>query len=110
MADSTRNPGYLSHRVELQRRQTSTDELGGMMADWVSLGPLWARVRAERLREGVTSDHLAATITYEVLIRFRDDIHQGMRFLFADHVLRVKTCADMAGDKRFLICMCEAEK
>lgn len=110
MITSTQNPGALKHRVELQEKQTMADGFGGQTSAWQSRAFLWARVAVQSQREGESGDHLVAELTHQVLIRFRDSITAGMRFVYAGRVLRILSCADFDGEKRFLTCLCQEEK
>lgn len=110
MSNSLKNPGKLAHRVELQERVNVADELGGNDAIWTTLTMLWAQVAPIRQTGGERADHLQGVLTHEVHIRYRDDIRDGMRFLYRGRKLRILSCLDRDESRRFLTCLCEEEK
>ncbi|MEP3628874.1 MAG: phage head closure protein [Hyphomicrobiales bacterium] len=110
MRGAINNPGELSHLLVLQKCERVADGLGGQSENWVKLRNVWARVSLQSQREVATGDHLAGELNYEVLIRYRDDIEVGMRFVFRDQNLEIQSCADIAGDQCFLVCLCQEIK
>lgn len=110
MARTIYNPGRLAHRVELQNQTISEDGVGGSVVNWTTLAFLWARVSPTRQSGRDVGDHLGAEITHEVLIRHRDSVAVGNRFLFQNRELRILSCVDFEAESRFLTCLCEEEK
>lgn len=110
MRRTTQNPGHLAHRVELQQKAKTSDGIGGDQVTWSTLAFLWARVTPTSQSGGETADHLKGRITHELLIRHRDGVMVGMRFLYRARPLRILSCTDFTGQGRFLVCLCEEEK
>lgn len=110
MRGTVSNPGELSHLLALQKCERVSDGLGGQSETWVKLRDIWARVTVQSQREAASGDHLVSELNYEVLIRYRDDIEVGMRFIFRGQNLEIQSCADIAGDRCFLVCVCQEIK
>ena len=110
MRGTINNPGELSHLLALEKCERVSDGLGGQSENWVKLRDVWARVTAQSQRETASGDHLTSELNYEVLIRYRDDIEIGMRFVFREQNLEIQSCADIAGDRCFLVCVCQEIK
>ena len=110
MRGAINNPGELTHLLTLQKCEKVADGLGGQLENWVKLRDVWARVNVQSQRETALGDHLTGELNYEVLIRHRDDIEVGMRFVFRDQNLDIQSCADLAGDRCFLVCLCQETK
>lgn len=110
MRGAVGNPGELSHLVELQRCERSSDALGGQLETWVKVSSLWARVSVQSQREETQGDHLEGRLNMEVIMRYRDDVEVGMRLLFKNQTLVIQSCADVTGQGCFLVCLCQAEK
>jgi len=110
MRGAINNPGELTHLLALQKCEKVADGLGGQLENWVKLRDVWARVSVQSQRETALGDHLTGELNYEVLIRHRDDIEVGMRFVFRDQNLDIQSCADLAGDRCFLVCLCQETK
>ena len=110
MRGAINNPGELSHLVALHQCEPVADSLGGQTENWVKLRDVWARVSVQSQRETASGDHLTSELNYEVLVRYCDDVAVGMRFVFREQNLEIQSCADIAGDRCFLVCVCQEIK
>jgi SPP1 family predicted phage head-tail adaptor len=98
--------GALRDRVQLQRRDMAPEDSGGHVTIFVPLATLWARVRALSPRAIQTADGRATEITHAVVLRYRDDVAPGDRFVCRGRLLDVRSAEDLNGRRVFLSCLC----
>lgn len=98
--------GTLTDRVQLKRRDMTTDSTGGHQTMFVPLTSVWARVRSLRGRQGTSADGRAVEISHSVVLRFRTDIKPGDRILYRGRNLDVVSAADLNGRRAYLSCAC----
>ena len=96
----------LTDRVQLQRRELTAETEGGHAEVFVPMTMLWARVTAIGAREAQTADGRAVSVSHTVVLRFRNDIKAGDRFVYRGRHLDVVSAEDLSGRKRFLGCRC----
>lgn len=96
----------LTDRVQLQRRELSPEVEGGHAEVFVPMLTLWARVTAIGARETQTADGRSVSISHTVVLRYRNDIRPGDRFVYRGRHLDVVSAEDLSGRKRFLGCRC----
>jgi len=96
----------LTDRVQLQRRELTGEAEGGHAELFVPLTTLWARVTAIGTREAQTADGRSVSISHTVVLRHRNDIRAGDRFVYRGRYLSVVSAEDLSGRKRFLGCRC----
>jgi SPP1 family predicted phage head-tail adaptor len=98
--------GALSDRVQLKRRDATTETEGGHVATFVPLATVWARVRSLAGRQGQTSDGRTISLSHVVVLRFRTDLGPGDRVVYRGHNLEVVSAADLNGSRAYLSCLC----
>lgn len=98
--------GTLTDRVQLKRRDMSSQPGGGHDIVYVPLTSVWARVRSLRGRQGTSADGRAVEISHAVVLRFRTDLRPGDRIFYRGRNLDVVTAADLNGRKAYLSCTC----
>ncbi|MDK3019283.1 phage head closure protein [Pseudodonghicola flavimaris] len=104
----------LNRRLVLEAAERVPDGAGGAIQSWVSLGELWAEVRARSGRERARAGEPVSRVSYRIVVRgapagalqrplpdqrFRD----GARL----YLIRAVTEADAAG--RYLVCFADEE-
>lgn len=98
--------GTLTDRVQLKRRDMSSEPGGGHGTLFVPLTSVWARVRSLRGRQGTSADGRAVEISHAVVLRFRTDLKPGDRILYRGRNLDVVSAADLNGRRTYLSCAC----
>ncbi|WP_338722959.1 phage head closure protein [Devosia sp. XK-2] len=98
--------GTLTDRVQLKRRETSSDGVGGHERLYVPVTHLWARVRSLSGRQGTNADGRVVAISHSVVLRFRNDVSPGDRIVYRGRNLDVVSMADLNGRRAYLSCAC----
>lgn len=99
-------PGTLTDRVQLKRRESSSDGGGGHERVYVPVNHLWARVRSLTGRQGTNADGRTVAISHSVVLRFRADVSPGDRIVYRGRNLDVVSTADLNGRRAYLSCAC----
>lgn len=98
--------GTLTDRVQLKRREMTSEDEGGHVALFVPVTSLWARVRSLTGRQGTSADGRAVEISHSVVVRFRSDVKPGDRMVYRGRNLDVVSAADLNGRRAYLSCAC----
>jgi SPP1 family predicted phage head-tail adaptor len=98
--------GALRDRVQLKRRDMSPEDEGGQLTTFVPVATIWGRVRALSSRPTAAGDGRATSITHSVVVRYRQDVRPGDRFVFAGRNLDVVAADDLNGHRAYLSCAC----
>lgn len=98
--------GTLTDRVQLKRKDMSTEAEGGQITMFVPLATVWARVRSLSGRRGETADGRGVAVSHVVVLRFRNDVKPGDRMVYRGRTLDVISAADMNGRRAYLSCSC----
>jgi SPP1 family predicted phage head-tail adaptor len=82
--------GNLRDRVEI-RRQTNVKNpsTGGLTRSWASVATVWAQVRAINGREAIIGSTLQGISTFEIIIRYRDDLKAADQILWDGRELNI---------------------
>lgn len=103
------DPGRLTARLELQAETAMPDGQGGETAAWTPVASLWGLVEPVAARPHEEASAQAATITHRVIVRMRDDVRRGMRFLHRGRELSIRAVHDPDERRAYLACLCEEE-
>jgi SPP1 family predicted phage head-tail adaptor len=98
--------GALRDRVQLQRKDTTTEDEGGAATVYVPIVSLWARVTAVGARPSSDADARSVSMTHTVVIRHRTGVNPGDRFVYRGRPLEVLSAEDITGRRAFLACRC----
>jgi SPP1 family predicted phage head-tail adaptor len=98
--------GGLRDRVQLQRKEQTGEDEGGIATMFVPVMTLWARVTAVGARPATVADARSAALTHTVVIRFRTGVIPGDRFVYRGRALEVLSAEDISGRRAFLACRC----
>lgn len=104
------DPGFLAHRIAVERPVETPDGSGGATLDWQPLATLWAAIEPLGAAESTDADRLATRITHRVTIRFRADVEGGMRLIHRGRSLRIAALRDPDETRRFLELHAEEER
>lgn len=96
--------GRLRHKVVIQ----SYEEIDGPFnkGDWVDVGNVWAEIGSVSGKELIASGAELSSVTYKIIIRYREDITAKDRILHKDKIYGIK--AVLPDNKRtMLTLLCE---
>lgn len=100
--------GDLRHRVTFQTLSRVSDNQGGFTESWSNLAEVWAFIKPVSSKERLFGQRLQYQRSHEVIIRFRNDITQEMRFLFDNRIFQIK--GTRASDERKFFLTIDAEE
>lgn len=98
--------GSLTDRVQLQRRDVAPEDEGGHAITFVPAWTMWARVAAVGASRGLNADARGVSISHTVVLRYRNDVRPGDRFVYRGRHLHVVSTEDVSGRRKFLGCRC----
>ena len=93
------NPGELNNRIEIQkyiRDGDNVNEVGEEVKTWQLYKKLWAKFYNSSVKDQLKAEKSAASIVYEIVIWYRNDIDTTMRVVCKgktysiDHVVNYK--------------------
>ena len=99
--------GDLRTRLTLEAPTRTGDGGGGASVVWETVAQVWAAVRPLTGDEAVTLDRVAGTSSYEIVIRYRDDVTLEMRFRDGARVWDINAAFDPDARRRWLKCLAE---
>jgi len=103
-------PGWIAHRVAIERPVASPDGAGGATLDFEPVATVWAAIEPLSAREDGASGRLGTRITHRITLRWRADITGAMRLVHRGRVLRIVSLRDPDEARRFLIIDAEEER
>lgn len=85
----------LRHRVTLQSRSTISDGSGQELQTWTDVLTAWAAIEPALGATQVVGEADFASITHDVLIRFRPNVTARMRLKYGSRVFEVVSVIDI---------------
>jgi SPP1 family predicted phage head-tail adaptor len=104
------DPGWIAHRVAIERPIRSTDGAGGAEIAFETLATVWAAIEPISAREDGGSGRLATAVSHRVTIRWRADVTGAMRLRHRGRTLRIASLRDPDESRRFLVIEAEEER
>jgi SPP1 family predicted phage head-tail adaptor len=100
--------GKLRHRVIIQEKVLTPDGQGGNSQSWREFATVWASVESQGGREFQTARQTRATLTDQVVMRYRAGITSDMRIVHRGRILAIaRPPMDPDGRERELLLFCE---
>ncbi|OCG38541.1 phage head closure protein [Gilliamella sp. Gris1-4] len=102
--------GRLRSRITLQKYQSSRDDFGQVIQNWVDIANVWAEVKAVTGKELMLSQQEMSGTTIRVYIRYRKDIDTTWRIKYliaGSQYLNIKAVLPDA-KRTYLELLCEA--
>lgn len=99
--------GALRTRVFIEQQSTTQDAVGQPVLIWTTLATVWAEVRYRRGLESIQADAMTSTVVARVRIRYRSDVHAGMRVRYGGIVYNITAVLPDVNSKDFLDLTCE---
>lgn len=82
----------LKHRLILQQEVQTDDGQGGYGRGWQDVAELWAEITPLSARaEALVSAQLQASVTHRIVLRYRSGVTAGMRLLFENRALNIRS-------------------
>ena len=82
--------GLLRDRITIRRQvNTKNPQTGGLTRTWQTLDTVYAQVRAVNGRESLVEQTLQGISTFEVMIRYRDDLKPADQVLWNGRELNI---------------------
>lgn len=79
--------GRLDQRITIQQKTVARGALGGHAETWSTLATVWAETVDMTGREIFNAKAMGSAATQTLTIRYRTDVKEDMRVLFADGTL-----------------------
>lgn len=98
------DPGKLRTRLTLESAVRSPDGAGGHVESWSAVANMFARVEPVSAKSRAGADQTIETVTHRIVIRCRDDVRSGMRFVHGNRVFAIVTVHDPDETGRYLVC------
>ena len=74
-----KGPQQLNKRIELQRKTSVADSMGGFTDTWATYATVWARKRTHRSDEAVQAMQMSGVAVHNIRIRYRSDVQGSDR-------------------------------
>lgn len=78
------NPGELINRIDIQNYVRTENEVGEEVKQWQSYKKLWSKFFNSSVKGQLKAGKDAASIVYEIVIRYRKDIDTTMRVVYKE--------------------------
>lgn len=103
--------GRMRSRVGLYTPDTTADDLGGAVTNWVFRRAIWAAIKPKSLSEIRENGRLSVTQSYLVVIRYVPSFPERARLVWNGRILRVVAASDpdTRGERLHLICEEESQ-
>lgn len=106
MSRELRQAGRLRHRIRIQEKATTLDDLGEPVNSWADVAAVWSDKMALRQREFVAAGGEQQEVTVVYRIRWRPDINVQMRVIDGGTALNIRQAIDETGARRTLTLRC----
>ena len=100
-------PAPLSHRLILQSRNDTAQQEGELVTHWTTIAKVWGALIDSRVTRKEEAQQMVEVAQHRIIIRHRDDVASGWRFLLDARELDIRTVIDPDQTGRFLSCLCE---
>ncbi len=94
--------GRFRHRVELQRKTTTTDETGQTDLAWQTYASVWCEIMPTSTREYLSQSGDRAEITHTIALRFRADVRPKDRVKYGSRIFDIHGVVNIDERNRFL--------
>jgi len=96
------DPGALTHRLTLERRNESPDGCGGTDVTWSAVASIWGVVKPHRAIAFDRADQTDEELTHTITCRFRNDVASGWRLTMDERTFDVVTVHDPDERRRYI--------
>lgn len=104
----------LDRKLELEEPRITPDGFGGGSRSWVSVGPIWAAVRARSAREIEAGGRGRSSVSHRILVRGAPEgstarPRADQRFRDGSRVFLIRGVAEADARGRYLLCWADEE-
>lgn len=99
--------GRLNRRVVIQQRLSTENELGEKVSGWSTVTTVWANIMQKSGMETIRNDMQMSVVDSSIRIRYRTDIHAGMRVLDGNTVYDIQAVILDRQNKQFTDLVCQ---
>ncbi|MEP1206723.1 MAG: phage head closure protein [Rhizobiaceae bacterium] len=97
------------HRLTLQSRSEAAGEDGVLETTWTNVAAVWGAFVSSDIQRREEAQQMVEVLQHQIVIRYRDDLASGWRFLLDDREIAILSVIDPDQTRRFLSCRCEEE-
>ncbi len=99
--------GALTRRIVIQQHVSGQDEIGQPIDVWTDVATVWADIRHTSGLEAVRGGAEVSTVKVSVRIRYRTDVHAGMRVIHETYVYNILAVLPDVAGREFVDLVCE---
>lgn len=108
------NPGKLRHRLAIQSRSWTVDDIGERTGTWSTLDTVWGQVRPLSGSETMRAQQAQMDVTHEITIRYGTyfgssdtELLPEYRFVYDGRFFRIRSIVNPEERNIMLICLTE---
>ncbi len=109
MSGAVYDPGALNHRLRLQQKLETSDGCGGLTTAWQDVAAVWGGVIPSNPQSSAVAQQNQEIAQNQIVIRFREDVGSGWRFVLNDRQFEIKTVHDPDERRRYLVCQTQEQ-
>jgi len=100
-------PSGMGHRLTLQSRTEAVGASGELDTNWSTVATIWGAFTSSDIQRREEAQQMLEIAQHQIVIRYRDDVASGWRFLIEGREISILTVLDPDQSKRFLSCQCQ---
>jgi len=97
--------GRFNRQLSIENLVKIPDECGGFIKQYVIDGAVWAHLCPENTSLRIFGEQELQETSHKILMRFRNGIKRGTRFLTGSRKFEVVSVRDVDESRRYLECM-----
>jgi len=86
----------------LQAEVRVPDGIGGYTRSWQDVVELWAEIKPISGNEKLFGNKIQPEVTSKLILRYRNDVTSGMRFLLGDRVFNIRYVINVGENNELL--------
>lgn len=98
----TPQPGDLDQRITIQAEAPTADGYGGSVLAWSTVATVWAKAWPVSGKERTQAQQIEAAAMHRFLIRYRDDVTEGMRIVWQGRAHNIRFVARPSSRKLYM--------
>lgn len=99
------DPGQFNRELSLQAAELTADGAGGHAETWQEVATVFAHVEPIAAKSIHGAGQTLETVTHRIMLRRRDDVLSGMRFVRQGRIFEILTAHDPDDSGRYLVCL-----